>query len=108
MSSAAATSPARLATAPSGTVRKTTARGRDRSARTSAGTPFLAGVRSTRWPARRPARARLRPRLPRPATTKSVGLWALRSGGAGGGRDARLVLAGEDLVQLLRVEGLDD
>src|SRR5437899_8174896 len=56
------------------------------------------------------ARARLRPRLPRPATvTSSAVEWLGNSacGRAGRGRRARF-LAGQNLVELLAVDGLDD
>src|SRR3989454_5176928 len=57
------------------------------------------------------ARARLRPRLPRPATVRSSGVleWLGNSacGRAGRGRRARL-LAGQNLVQLFAVDRLDD
>src|SRR5438309_3965040 len=68
--------------------------------------PVRAG---TRWACR--ARARLRPRLPRPATVRSSGVleWLGNSacGRAGRGRRARL-LTGQNLVELLAVDRLDD
>src|SRR5579872_1988353 len=62
------------------------------------------GTRDTRWPAARNARARLRPRLPRPATTRRSGVLAgARACGRGLGLFGR-----EDLVELFAVDRLDD
>src|SRR5260370_14940751 len=98
-----AMSRASVAMPPSGTVRKTVEPGRERRPRTSDGTPPRARTSCTRCPARRHARARLLPRLPRPATTRSaVGLADLRGGSAlRAGRD-RLLPLHADLLQLLR------
>src|SRR3982074_3425345 len=78
--------------------------GSDLRLRIRPGTPLRAGTSRAGCAAALRAVASVRPRLPRP-TTKS-GCCVLRGGGAGGGPLGRL--AGENLVQLLAIERLDD